>query len=112
MAPIFRIPQLLAEIAPKQALQRAADRQMFISKIESGTRQVHFIEVEQFAQIYGKRLSFFSTLRRIPRGSDLRRELTMGRLFGGAIRSLEAGWGKYVGRAGSRSQGKYRDFPP
>ena len=35
--------------------------QSFISKIESGKRQVEFVEVEQFAEVYKKPLSFFST---------------------------------------------------
>jgi hypothetical protein len=35
--------------------------QSFISKIESGKRQVEFVEVEHFAEIYKKPLSFFST---------------------------------------------------
>jgi transcriptional regulator with XRE-family HTH domain len=39
--------------------------QMFISKVESGKRQLEFVEVEHFAEIYGRRLSFFSTLGRI-----------------------------------------------
>jgi hypothetical protein len=46
----------------KEAGKLLGQDQMFISKIESGKRQVEFVEVEHFAQIYGKRLSFFSTL--------------------------------------------------
>ena len=36
--------------------------QSFISKIESGLRQLEFVEVEQLADIYGKPLSFFATV--------------------------------------------------
>jgi transcriptional regulator with XRE-family HTH domain len=39
--------------------------QSFISKIESGNRQVEFVEVEQLAQIYHKPLAFFATVGRL-----------------------------------------------
>lgn len=39
--------------------------QSFISKIESGKRQVEFVEVEQLAQIYRKPLAFFATVGRL-----------------------------------------------
>lgn len=53
------------KLTQRQAGELLGQDQMFISKIESGKRQVGFIEMERFAQIYGKKLSFFSTLRRI-----------------------------------------------
>jgi transcriptional regulator with XRE-family HTH domain len=37
--------------------------QSFISKIESGKRQVEFAEVEQLAQLYGKPLTYFATVK-------------------------------------------------
>jgi Helix-turn-helix len=53
------------KLSQRQAGELLGQDQMFISKIESGHRQVDFIEVEHLAQIYRKELSFFSTLRRI-----------------------------------------------
>lgn len=53
------------KLSQRQAGELLGQDQMFISKIESGKRQVEFVEVEHFAHIYGKRLSFFSTLPRI-----------------------------------------------
>ena len=46
----------------KQAAEQLGQDQSFISKIESGKRQVEFVEVEQLAQIYRKQLAFFDTL--------------------------------------------------
>ena len=51
------------KMSQRQAGELLGQDQMFISKIESGMRQVEFIEVEHFAQIYRKPLSFFSTMR-------------------------------------------------
>jgi transcriptional regulator with XRE-family HTH domain len=42
-----------------QAGELLGQDQIFISKVESGKRQVEFIEVEQFAEMYKKQLSFF-----------------------------------------------------
>jgi len=49
----------------KQAAEQLGQDQSFISKIESGKRQVEFVEVEQFAQIYRKPIAFFDTLSRL-----------------------------------------------
>ena len=49
------------DLTQRQAGELLGQDQMFISKIESGRRQVEFVEVEHFAEIYGKKLSFFST---------------------------------------------------
>jgi len=53
------------KLSQRQAGELLGQDQAFISKIESGKRQVDFLEMEHLAQIYGKELSFFSTLRRI-----------------------------------------------
>jgi ribosome-binding protein aMBF1 (putative translation factor) len=45
-----------------EAGERVGQDQTFISKIESGTRQVKFVEVEQLAELYGRPLSFFATI--------------------------------------------------
>ena len=37
-------------------------RQTFVSKCEVGERRVDFVEVEEFAGLYGVPLAFFSTL--------------------------------------------------
>lgn len=47
--------------------------QSFISKIESGARQVEFVEVERLAEIYQQPLSFFDTLKRIREEQQQRR---------------------------------------
>lgn len=44
-----------------EVADRLGQDQSFISKIESGKRQVEFVEVEHFAEIYKKPLSFFAT---------------------------------------------------
>jgi transcriptional regulator with XRE-family HTH domain len=42
-------------------------KQPFIARIESGLRRVTFVELEQFAKIYGKQLSSFETRTEIER---------------------------------------------
>lgn len=58
---MLRAARLLAAFSQTTAAQRLGQDQAFISKIESGKRQVEFVEVEHFAEIYNKPLSFFAT---------------------------------------------------
>lgn len=46
----------LTQVAVAKALRRP---QSFVSKCESGERRVDVIELEDFATLYGKPLSFF-----------------------------------------------------
>ncbi len=59
-----------AKLKQSEAGELLGQDQSFISKIESGERQVEFVEVEQLAQIYRKPLAFFTTADRLKaRGS-------------------------------------------
>jgi ribosome-binding protein aMBF1 (putative translation factor) len=51
-----------AGLDQRKAAALLGQDQSFISKIESGKRQVEFVEVEQFAEIYQKPLLFFATI--------------------------------------------------
>lgn len=62
---LLKQARLESKLTQREAGERLGLDQMFISKIESGKRQVEFVEVEQLAEIYGKELSFFYTLPRI-----------------------------------------------
>ncbi|MBI3817444.1 MAG: helix-turn-helix transcriptional regulator [Planctomycetes bacterium] len=48
----------LTQTAVAKALRKP---QTFVSKSELGERRVDFVEVEEFARIYGKPLGFFET---------------------------------------------------
>jgi DNA-binding XRE family transcriptional regulator len=54
-----------AKLNQSEAGERLGQDQSFISKIESGKRQVEFVEVEQIAQLYRKPLAFFATSDRL-----------------------------------------------
>jgi transcriptional regulator with XRE-family HTH domain len=54
-----------AKLNQAEAGELLGQDQSFISKIESGRRQVEFIEVEQLARIYRKPLAFFATSDRV-----------------------------------------------
>ena len=42
-----------------EVAQRLRKPQSFVSKCESGERRVDVVEVERFAEIYGKEVSYF-----------------------------------------------------
>ncbi len=48
-----------AGLTQKQAAASLNKPQWFVSRSETGTRRVDVIELGQFAQVYGKPLSFF-----------------------------------------------------
>lgn len=50
-----------AGLTQLEAGRRLGRPQSFISKCESGERRVDFIELHAFAQLYGKKLSFFES---------------------------------------------------
>ncbi len=50
-----------AGLTQAEAAQRMRKPQSFISKCESGTRRVDFVEVMMFAEIYGKPIDYFKT---------------------------------------------------
>jgi transcriptional regulator with XRE-family HTH domain len=50
-----------AGLTQAQVARALGRQQSFISKCESGERRVDVIELEDFARLYGKRLSFFSS---------------------------------------------------
>ena len=52
-----------AGLTQVQAAKRLGKAHTFISKCELGERRVDFVELQQFARIYGKELEFFITLR-------------------------------------------------
>jgi DNA-binding XRE family transcriptional regulator len=54
-----------AKLNQTKAGELLGQNQSFISKIESGKRQVEFVEVEQLASLYGKPLAFFATVDRV-----------------------------------------------
>jgi transcriptional regulator with XRE-family HTH domain len=57
-----------AKLIQTKAGELLGQDQSFISKIESGKRQVEFVEVEQLARLYGKPLVFFATIDRLKIG--------------------------------------------
>jgi ribosome-binding protein aMBF1 (putative translation factor) len=54
-----------AEITQTMAAANLVRDQTFIARIESGSQQATFVEVEQFAQAYGKQLADFKTREQI-----------------------------------------------
>jgi transcriptional regulator with XRE-family HTH domain len=62
---LLRQARLDNKLSQREAGELSGHDQTFISKIESGKREVDFVEVEHFARIYGKRLSFFSASSRM-----------------------------------------------
>ena len=52
-----------AGLTQVQVAVALGQRQSFVSKCESGERRVDVVELERFAKLYGKLLSFF-----LPRG--------------------------------------------
>ncbi len=50
-----------ANLTQQEAASKLDKPQSFISKIESGERNVDFLELEDIAKAYGKPLGFFQT---------------------------------------------------
>lgn len=50
-----------AELTQEEAAEALGVSQNWISKTELGTRRVTFLDVEAFAQLYGKPLEYFAT---------------------------------------------------
>lgn len=50
-----------AALTQTQVASALGKPQTFVSKSELGERRVDFIEVEQFARVYGKPLSYFES---------------------------------------------------
>ena len=57
----LRQARLDAGLTQAQVAQILGKPQSFVSKCEIGERRVDFVELEAFARIYGKPLSFFSS---------------------------------------------------
>jgi len=51
-----------AGLTQVQAAKRLRRPHKFVSKCELGERRVDFVELQQFARVYGKELHFFVTL--------------------------------------------------
>lgn len=51
--------RLLAGMSQAQVARLLKKPQSYVSKCESGERRVDFIELQQFARIYKKKLTFF-----------------------------------------------------
>jgi transcriptional regulator with XRE-family HTH domain len=51
-----------AGLTQVQAAKRLGKAHTFISKCELGERRVDFVELQQFAKLYGKNLEFFTTI--------------------------------------------------
>lgn len=62
-----------ANLDQREAGELLGQDQSFISKVESGKRQLEFTEVEHLAHIYGKPLSFFEIMPRLKRKRETRR---------------------------------------
>jgi transcriptional regulator with XRE-family HTH domain len=52
-----------AGLTQVEVADRLGRPQSFVSKCESGERRVDVVELEEFARIYGKRLSYFLARR-------------------------------------------------
>lgn len=50
-----------ANLTQQEAASKLDKPQSYISKIESGERNVDFLELEDIAKVYGKSLDFFQT---------------------------------------------------
>jgi transcriptional regulator with XRE-family HTH domain len=55
----LRKARLDAGLTQVQAAELLGRAQSFVSKCESGERRVDVVELEEFAKIYGRSLSFF-----------------------------------------------------
>lgn len=51
-----------AGLTQVQVARRLSKTHTFVSKCELGERRVDFVELQQFADLYGKELDFFVTL--------------------------------------------------
>ena len=51
--------RLAADLSQSEVAARLRKPQSYVSKSESGERRIDFIEIQQFAKIYGKPLAFF-----------------------------------------------------
>lgn len=58
----LREARLEAGLSQQQVAKTLKVNQNFISKIETGVRRIDFVELEQFAKIYKKDISFFKTM--------------------------------------------------
>ena len=59
---LLKQARLRAKLNQRTAGELIGQDQTFISKIETGKRQVEFVEVTQLAAVYKKPLSFFATI--------------------------------------------------
>ncbi len=55
----LREARIAAKLNQTQAAKRLKKPQSFVSRCESGTRRIDFLELEEFARVYGKPLTFF-----------------------------------------------------
>ena len=56
-----------AGMTQTQAAAQLGRDQTFITRIESGSREVTFVELEQLAKLYNKPLSFFESIEEVER---------------------------------------------
>jgi len=63
----LRKARTMANLNQTEVAAQFGRKQPFIARIESGSRQVAFVELEQFAKIYGKPVSFFETREEVER---------------------------------------------
>jgi transcriptional regulator with XRE-family HTH domain len=57
----LRLARLEAGLTQDQVAAKMGRRQTWISKCETGERLLDFVELEDFAALYGKPLAFFAT---------------------------------------------------
>jgi len=62
----LRAARLQAGLTQAQAAAALRQHQSFVSKSESGERRIDPIELEDFARLYKKKLSFFLPKKRNP----------------------------------------------
>lgn len=59
----LRAARVEAELTQADVAKKLGRPQTWVSKCELGERRVDFVELEDFAKVYGKPLSYFQTRR-------------------------------------------------
>lgn len=64
---LLRQARVAAGLTQTEVASQLGRDQTFMARIESGSRDVTFVELEQFAKLYRKPLSFFETIDEVER---------------------------------------------
>lgn len=57
----LRLAREQAKLTQREVAERLGQTQSFVAQSESGERRVDFTEAEEFADVYGVSISFFTT---------------------------------------------------